>query len=194
MRLGHPARLLSVVQRHSLDALVSSSDSTSIVRDVRRDMDQALVRPCDVKSEISSEACEPQGNIMQNTRAGCFKAQFIGKSWTSSRNLHKLKQRKTCSVGLFFNIAIQAFQLRIRLIFRNKRGPDHWASMTNCEKMPDSVSTNKSFQALVLLFSDQGSKSKKPIRKETTLSRTQISETRVATERRWGYQGDFDKR
>ena len=44
VRLGHPARLLSIVQQHSLDALVSSSEATAIVRDVRKDMDQTLVR------------------------------------------------------------------------------------------------------------------------------------------------------
>lgn len=44
MRLGHPARLLSVVQEHSLDALLSNSEATAIVRDVRKDIDEILVR------------------------------------------------------------------------------------------------------------------------------------------------------
>ena len=44
MRLGHPARLLSVVQEHSLDALLSNSEATAIVRDVRKDIDETLVR------------------------------------------------------------------------------------------------------------------------------------------------------
>ena len=44
MRLGHPARLLSVVQEHSLDALLSNSDGTAIVQDVRKDIDDTLVR------------------------------------------------------------------------------------------------------------------------------------------------------
>ena len=44
MRLGHPARLLSVVQEHSLDALLSHSEGTAIVRDVRKDIDETLVR------------------------------------------------------------------------------------------------------------------------------------------------------
>lgn len=44
MRLGHPARLLGVVQEHSLDALLSVSEGTAIVRDVRKDIDDTLVR------------------------------------------------------------------------------------------------------------------------------------------------------
>ena len=43
MRLGHPARLLSAVQEHSLDALLSNSEGTAIVRDVRKDIDETLV-------------------------------------------------------------------------------------------------------------------------------------------------------
>ena len=43
VRIGHPARLLSVVQDHSLDALLSNSEGTAIVRDVRKDIDDTLV-------------------------------------------------------------------------------------------------------------------------------------------------------
>ena len=43
MRLGHPARLLSAVQEHSLDALLSNSEGTAIVRDVRKDIDETMV-------------------------------------------------------------------------------------------------------------------------------------------------------
>ncbi|PHH78351.1 hypothetical protein CDD80_7037 [Ophiocordyceps camponoti-rufipedis] len=39
LRIGHPARLLPSVVRHSLDALTQTSDAGSIVRDVRADMD-----------------------------------------------------------------------------------------------------------------------------------------------------------
>lgn len=39
LRVGHPARLLPSVVRHSLDALTQTSDAGSIVRDVRADMD-----------------------------------------------------------------------------------------------------------------------------------------------------------
>ncbi|PFX24396.1 DNA-binding protein SMUBP-2 [Stylophora pistillata] len=42
VRIGHPARLLSVVQDHSLDALLSTSEGTAIVRDVRKDIDDTL--------------------------------------------------------------------------------------------------------------------------------------------------------
>ena len=41
--MGHPARLLGVVQEHSLDALLSNSEGTAIVRDVRKDIDHTLV-------------------------------------------------------------------------------------------------------------------------------------------------------
>ncbi|KAK1784903.1 hypothetical protein P4O66_018343 [Electrophorus voltai] len=42
LRLGHPARLLESVQRHSLDAVLAQSDNTNIIADVRKDMDKAL--------------------------------------------------------------------------------------------------------------------------------------------------------
>ncbi|XP_066541765.1 DNA-binding protein SMUBP-2 [Hoplias malabaricus] len=42
LRLGHPARLLESVQKHSLDAVVAHSDSSSIIADVRKDMDKAF--------------------------------------------------------------------------------------------------------------------------------------------------------
>lgn len=43
LRLGHPARLLESVQKHSLDAVVAQSDSSNIIADVRKDMDKAFV-------------------------------------------------------------------------------------------------------------------------------------------------------
>lgn len=43
MRLGHPARLVEAVQRFSLDALLSRSDSTSIISDVKADLEKAMV-------------------------------------------------------------------------------------------------------------------------------------------------------
>lgn len=43
VRIGHPARLLSVVQEHSLDALLSNSEDTAIVQDVRKDIDDTQV-------------------------------------------------------------------------------------------------------------------------------------------------------
>ncbi|KAL7878795.1 hypothetical protein AOLI_G00097690 [Acnodon oligacanthus] len=42
LRLGHPARLLESVQKHSLDAVVAQSDNSNIVADVRKDMDKAF--------------------------------------------------------------------------------------------------------------------------------------------------------
>ncbi|KAI9813459.1 MAG: hypothetical protein M1827_004134 [Pycnora praestabilis] len=46
IRLGHPARLLPSVLNHSLDVLTQSSEAATIVRDVRKEMDdkQASIR------------------------------------------------------------------------------------------------------------------------------------------------------
>lgn len=46
VRVGHPARLVESVLGHSLDAWLSADDSAQIVRDVRLDMEKALVRTC----------------------------------------------------------------------------------------------------------------------------------------------------
>uniref|UniRef100_A0A6Q2Y8L3 DNA-binding protein SMUBP-2 n=1 Tax=Esox lucius TaxID=8010 RepID=A0A6Q2Y8L3_ESOLU len=40
LRLGHPARLLESIQKHSLDAVLAHSDNASIIADIRRDMDK----------------------------------------------------------------------------------------------------------------------------------------------------------
>ncbi|XP_017547494.2 DNA-binding protein SMUBP-2 [Pygocentrus nattereri] len=42
LRLGHPARLLESVQKHSLDAVIAQSDNSNIIADVRKDMDKVL--------------------------------------------------------------------------------------------------------------------------------------------------------
>ena len=42
VRLGHPARMNQALQRHSLDAIVSCSDQTQLVQDVRADIDKTL--------------------------------------------------------------------------------------------------------------------------------------------------------
>ncbi|XP_041053108.1 DNA-binding protein SMUBP-2 [Carcharodon carcharias] len=42
LRLGHPARLLESIHRHSLDAVLAHSDSTQIIMDTRKDIDQAF--------------------------------------------------------------------------------------------------------------------------------------------------------
>lgn len=43
VRLGHPARLLPSIQHFSLDAILSASDETKLVEDVRKDINRALV-------------------------------------------------------------------------------------------------------------------------------------------------------
>ncbi|CAC5358318.1 IGHMBP2 [Mytilus coruscus] len=42
VRLGHPARVLKHIQKYSLDAILSTSDDTMLVEDVRSDMDKAM--------------------------------------------------------------------------------------------------------------------------------------------------------
>ncbi|KAF5907620.1 DNA-binding protein SMUBP-2, partial [Clarias magur] len=42
LRLGHPARLLESIQKHSLDAVLAQSDNTNIIADVRKDIDKAF--------------------------------------------------------------------------------------------------------------------------------------------------------
>ncbi|CAL1546219.1 unnamed protein product [Lymnaea stagnalis] len=44
VRIGHPARLLSHLQKYSLDAIVSGTDETSIVEDVKSDMQNVLAK------------------------------------------------------------------------------------------------------------------------------------------------------
>ena len=43
LRLGHPARLLESIQKHSLDAVLAQSDNTNIIADIRKDIDKAFV-------------------------------------------------------------------------------------------------------------------------------------------------------
>lgn len=43
LRLGHPARLLESIQKHSLDAILSQSENANIIADIRKDIDKAFV-------------------------------------------------------------------------------------------------------------------------------------------------------
>ncbi|XP_061630708.1 DNA-binding protein SMUBP-2 [Phyllopteryx taeniolatus] len=43
LRLGHPARLLESIQKHSLDAILARSDNANIITDIRRDIDKAFL-------------------------------------------------------------------------------------------------------------------------------------------------------
>ena len=44
VRLGHPARVHVELQKHSLDAIISLSDQTQLVKDARSDIDQTLAQ------------------------------------------------------------------------------------------------------------------------------------------------------
>lgn len=44
LRLGHPARLLESIQKHSLDAVLAQSDNTNIIADIRKDIDKAFLK------------------------------------------------------------------------------------------------------------------------------------------------------
>lgn len=43
LRLGHPARLLESIQKHSLDAILAQSDNANIITDIRKDIDKAFI-------------------------------------------------------------------------------------------------------------------------------------------------------
>uniref|UniRef100_A0A671W8K9 DNA-binding protein SMUBP-2 n=1 Tax=Sparus aurata TaxID=8175 RepID=A0A671W8K9_SPAAU len=43
LRLGHPARLLESIQKHSLDAILAQSDNANIIIDIRKDIDKAFM-------------------------------------------------------------------------------------------------------------------------------------------------------
>ncbi|KAK6317688.1 hypothetical protein J4Q44_G00109790 [Coregonus suidteri] len=43
LRLGHPARLLESIQKHSLDAVLAHSDNSNIIADIRKDIDKAFM-------------------------------------------------------------------------------------------------------------------------------------------------------
>nr|XP_046251384.1 DNA-binding protein SMUBP-2 isoform X2 [Scatophagus argus] len=43
LRLGHPARLLESIQKHSLDAVLAQSDNADIIADIRKDIDKAFM-------------------------------------------------------------------------------------------------------------------------------------------------------
>lgn len=43
LRLGHPARLLESIQKHSLDAIIAHSANADIIADIRKDIDKAFV-------------------------------------------------------------------------------------------------------------------------------------------------------
>jgi len=42
LRIGHPARIIPALLKHSLDIRISTDENTSIVNDVRKDMDKLL--------------------------------------------------------------------------------------------------------------------------------------------------------
>lgn len=44
VRLGHPARVLTHIQKYSLDAILSTSEETRLVEDVRKDLDETWVK------------------------------------------------------------------------------------------------------------------------------------------------------
>ncbi|KAG7464269.1 DNA-binding protein SMUBP-2 [Solea senegalensis] len=43
LRLGHPARLLDSIKKHSLDAILAQSDNANIITDIRKDIDTAFM-------------------------------------------------------------------------------------------------------------------------------------------------------
>ena len=68
VRLGHPARLLTAIHDYSLDAMLAGSEETQLVRDVRKDMDTALV--CQIYSSQSFFIWEPGISGMKIENSG----------------------------------------------------------------------------------------------------------------------------
>ena len=58
VRLGHPARLMPAIQRFSLDAIVSASDETKLVEDVRKDINKSLVSRIVSDFDLTFDSCE----------------------------------------------------------------------------------------------------------------------------------------
>lgn len=55
LRLGHPARLLESIQKHSLDAVIGHSADAGIIADIRKDIDKAFVS--NVRAVDSAQCC-----------------------------------------------------------------------------------------------------------------------------------------
>uniref|UniRef100_A0A8C4EQ79 Immunoglobulin mu DNA binding protein 2 n=1 Tax=Dicentrarchus labrax TaxID=13489 RepID=A0A8C4EQ79_DICLA len=51
LRLGHPARLLESIQKHSLDAILAQSDNANIITDIRKDIDKVGMKKMREKGE-----------------------------------------------------------------------------------------------------------------------------------------------
>ena len=54
LRLGHPARLLESIQKHSLDAILAQSDNANIIADIRKDIDKAFVS---ILARVATSIC-----------------------------------------------------------------------------------------------------------------------------------------
>ena len=80
IRLGHPARLLPQIQRHSLDAVLSHSEEAEVVQTVRTEIDQALVSNFYFEFE----------NVVSN-RDNLSAGTFYGTSILFNTNIHRLK-------------------------------------------------------------------------------------------------------
>ena len=53
VRLGHPARLVSSVLPHSLDSLLDRYDGSDVVKDIRKELNEAMVRKLDYQSFVT---------------------------------------------------------------------------------------------------------------------------------------------
>lgn len=61
VRLGHPARVMEKIHKYSLDAILDFSHETAIVKDVRREIDTALV--C-----LHFDACLHESELLSKTK------------------------------------------------------------------------------------------------------------------------------
>ncbi|XP_076339432.1 DNA-binding protein SMUBP-2-like isoform X2 [Tachypleus tridentatus] len=65
VRLGHPARILSVVQPYSLDALLKNSDSKDVINDLYADIDNVVMKIKKTKCKTERQNLRKERKILQ---------------------------------------------------------------------------------------------------------------------------------
>lgn len=63
VRLGHPARLLPAIARHSLDAILARSDDFGIIGDIRKEIDELMFSSA--KSKANDKGYQTRGKLSE---------------------------------------------------------------------------------------------------------------------------------
>ena len=72
VRLGHPARVASDLQKHSLDAILMTSDQKALANDVRKDLDQALGKLKKTRSKGERQSLRFEMKHLRYVLCVCF--------------------------------------------------------------------------------------------------------------------------